>query len=465
MSRIVFSYFCLIFSCLTLCANNLEQGRHYYKYKDYSSALPFLQTAAKEGYGEACYLLGNIYQFGLDIPENYEIAIRMYKRGLEYGYQKGEAELGLMYETGKGVEKDLSKAVSYYRKSAAKGISNGYYFLGLATIADLDSSLPDDSVFFYFNNIISKDSDDPLMFPHWYGWVNYYLAQCYEFGIGVRPNIKEAIKYYAKSYESGTKKPFHLYRASQLAILNDNMFINGMSATDRLVLAITKGYDDPKAYYQLSSRILQYNNNKSDAFTYLEEAAKAGYGPAQRTIAQWYKDGINIPANKLKSEEYNKLADTWYAEHGDEYAEEQRIENDQEYRNSKGIYRFLDTWKDKDSTLYLVISVNSYGEPIDLLIPKVLYTSTYYKYGELLSPQEISQVQMHIDTINSTLKNNGLPELEDRACLTNYTTGSVVWLESPVSRTGRYIEQSSLRNKPVYVLLKKYIKDLKTNEY
>lgn len=453
-----------ILSAHTLWADNLTQGKEYYKWKQYSKAVPYLQSSAKEGYGEACYLLGNMYLFGLGVTENHEIAMRMYQRGIEYGYHKGEAEIGLMYETGKGVGKDLSKAVSYYKKSAAKGISNGYYFLGLATIDKFDPSLSIDSIFFYFNNIKQEDSDDPLMFSNWYGWVDYYLAQCYEFGIGIRPDIKEAINRYDRGYHSGTKKTSHLYHAAQLAILNDNMFTNGMSATDRLVLAITKGYDDPKAYYQLSSRILQYNDNKSDAFTYLEKAAKAGYGPAQRTIAQWYKDGINIPANKLKSEEYCKLADTWYAEHGDEYAEEQRIENDQEYRNSKGIYRVMDTWKDKDSTLYFVMSVNSYGQPIDLLIPKVLYTKTYYKYGELLSPHEIGLVQKHIDTINSTLKNNGLPELEDRTCLTNYTTGSVVWIESPVSNTGRYIEQKSISNKPVFVLLKKYIGDLNPEE-
>lgn len=63
----------------------LVRGKRYYENRNYAAALPQLQDAAKEGYGEACYLLGRMYDFGLGVEQNYPIALCKFQRGLEYG--------------------------------------------------------------------------------------------------------------------------------------------------------------------------------------------------------------------------------------------------------------------------------------------------------------------------------------------------------------------------------------------
>lgn len=447
MNKILIFSLSLIFSANILWADNFDKGKYNYDHKMYSQALPYLQSAAKEGYGEACYLLGNIYMFGLEISPNYEIAMRMYKRGLEYGYHKGEAELGLMYEHGHGVEKNPTKALSYYRESAAKGISNGYYFLGQAYYGW--EGLDTDSTFYCMSNIKQKDSEDPLTFPHWYSYVDLYLGRCYEYGLGTNADITEAAQYYEKS-----TLPSEVYRAFELNRLN------GLVSSPSPFEAIRLGYDDPKAFYQL------YCAN--NGFSYLEKAAKAGYGPAQRAIAECYDKGINVSVNRNKANEYNKLADKWFAKHGEEYEEEQRIESDVEYRNSKGIYRKFDIWKDIKDNVYLVLAVDIEGHPKEFIEPKPKIISfAKYEQGlqkKVLSSRELEKIYDNLDSINKKLADNGVPGIPSNGYYTtNYTTGSVVWalkFEQSKRRGGNYIEKRYLSGKNIRVMLKISISEL-----
>lgn len=526
MNKIHILTLSFVLSVNILWAGNMEIGKNKYASRDYSGALPYLQSAAKDGYGEACYLLGNMYMFGLGTAKSYDIAMRMYKRGLEYGYGKGEAEIGLMYEQGNGVQKNLATAVSYYKKSIAKGISNGYYFLGIIYSGweGEDAKTKRDSTFICMKNIKPKNSDDPLTFPHWYGYVSYYLGLCYEYGYGTKADIAKAVGCYNSSFFNTKQSPSLLYRASELLRIN-GLEISGDTGTSYSILewAICKDYDEPKALYQF------YNGNKKENFYYLEKAAKAGYGPAQRTIAECYDKGINTSINKVKAAEYNRLADEWFAKNGEKYEEEQRIESDaayrnlkgiyrvgdtfeqdssiykvtavsydgkyvntinltelekkkrieeerkkeqrrldtdMAYRNSKGIYRKCDLWKDIKNNVYVVLSVDKYGKPEELMVPKA-QTISFEQYEQgmqknVLSPSQLELIYKNFDKINNMLVANGLPVLVEYRYITNYTTGTVVWQQTfTYNSIGDYIEKKTLRGKNIYVMLKYSMSELK----
>ena len=113
----------LLPSILLFAESNMEKGRNYYErltnnnywYYDrgeiISNTLSYLKSAAKEGYGEACYYLGNMYSNGEYITRDYAIAMNMYKNALEFGYEKGNTEIGDMYFHGRGVKKNYPMAV------------------------------------------------------------------------------------------------------------------------------------------------------------------------------------------------------------------------------------------------------------------------------------------------------------------------------------------------------------------
>ena len=108
MKKYVIISFLLLLPSLMVGQNNMDLGRQYYErlqskfltsYEQSSyakNALTYLQAAAKEGYGEACYYLGNIYREGKIVAQDYKIALNMYKKGLEFGHDVGETEIGDM---------------------------------------------------------------------------------------------------------------------------------------------------------------------------------------------------------------------------------------------------------------------------------------------------------------------------------------------------------------------------------
>lgn len=357
MRKVIFSLI-FILSAHILWADNLTKGKEYYEWRAYSKALPYLQSAAKEGYGEACYLLGNMYMSGLGVTKNYEIAMRMYHRGLEFGYLSGDAEIGYMYNLGLGVQKNIHKAVSYYKKSAHKGIADGKLLLGICYWHGNGITQNKDSAFIFIREAI--DSVKELTFDSNFGY--HILGQCYENGYGTNVNIKKAIECYTKDYNYNYRKDYNdMLRAALLMHYNK---MNSVEFDDRsyLSIAIELGCSDPEVLY-LSYIWLKCKNCDDLRFSLLKQAADTGYGPALRTISKYYTEGIGTSINYIKAKECSEKADKWFAVNESKYIDFERVDNDVDYRHSIGIYFAGDSYTCNDS-LYKAEAVNAEGKPV-----------------------------------------------------------------------------------------------------
>lgn len=356
MKRVVL----LMFAAMCICAvaaDNLSQGKRYFESGQYRTALPYLQSAAKEGYGEACYLLGRMYCKGLGTEKNYEVARRMFERGLEYGCPYGEAQLGEMYENGLGVQKDMAKAVGYYRKSAGRGLADGQYMMAMCYWDGKGVKQRRDSTFSLLRKVMNNDGQ----FTYSYMRGRYILGECYEYGYGTEVNIEKAIEcYYERwGYNGRVSDPEYIYRAAVLARYNGLDYWD-----DYIKLAIEHGCSSPEILYKRYQWLCGEDVTEWDCFSYLEKAVEAGYGPALREMAEHYEEGSGVPVNYAKAKEYAARADKWFATHA-EYEEQQRAETDAAFRNSRGMYHVGDTLKRND-TLYLVEAVSSRFEPVKL---------------------------------------------------------------------------------------------------
>lgn len=299
---------CGLFFCLNLAAQgNLEKGLQYYNWREYKTALPYLQSAAKEGYGEACYLLGEMYYYGLGTEKNPTIAMRMYQRGIEYGFTKGEAELGRMYENGEGVTKDSGKAFSFYLQSSSRGNLLGKYLLARSYYHGLGTSEDNEKAFAMFYSL-SKNTVFEKEYKWAHRWTYVYLGHCYKSGYGTPQDLEQAVISY---YRSDIAE--YLFRAAQLVEeYKLSIYPNGGSSLFRLSpgylyeLAVRNGFDNAEAYYKkvfyLSKEKPFYNDYIKD----LLKSAEMGYGPAQKLLGDWYKEGKGIPVNLVKARE-------WYA--------------------------------------------------------------------------------------------------------------------------------------------------------
>ncbi len=539
--------FLILSLCLTVTINSfaddLSMGKQCYENARsgwgaayYRKAIPYLQNAAKQGYGEACYLLGTMYFWGYGIEENYSIAKNMFEKSIQFGYNRGEAELGLMYEYGYGVSKDMAKAISLYEKSAGRGLSIGQYLLAIAywnLYWNLGDNSKQEIIFRMYKSVKDSRESDPLPFFHWYNWTEYNLGVCYEYGIGVKADYEKALNIYDNTYSNGGGRFIPTeYRAYLLRYANEKSGNREVIWPLRLEDCIESDedrYGTPVNYYRL---YLYY-----DESNYLIKSASKGYGPALKKLSECYRNGSSgISINLIKAKEMEKKAEEWFAKYGDEYEKEQRIENDPEYRNSigiyipgdiwkspsgysfkvknvnsdgtpfdiptedeireflaakekklaeknriaenarldsdeeyrksKGVYRFGDLFKDNRGNYYVVLSVDNNGKPTELMMPEhrsISYES-YVKdyYGHVLSPSEFEAVNAKFDEINARLSKAGAPRLIRYSYITNYRTGSVIWKQTfNRSNVGEYVESKSLAGRNINLMVKCTYPELK----
>lgn len=84
--------------------------------------------------GFAAVKLGQIYEYGLGIPVDYERAFSYYKRLEDTNDAVGLLRLGIFYEQGQGTPKDLRKAMDLYRRAAQLGHVFGRRYLGVLKV-------------------------------------------------------------------------------------------------------------------------------------------------------------------------------------------------------------------------------------------------------------------------------------------------------------------------------------------
>lgn len=270
----------------------------------YKNALPLLQSAAKEGYGEACYYLGDMYENGLGVTANLEIARRMYEKAIEFGYGKGYAELGRMYENGNGgCAKDMSKAFSLYKQGHEKGDWFSGYLLALCYVYGKGADQDFAKAFTLCNSLLNEKPGQNLTWA--YEWVSYYMGHFYDFGLGTAKDVKKALTYYNRS-----NKPDALYRAALLMDENGMGTFGGESKSGFLWRAVEKyGLKDARAYYLLSQWLPSTGplaTSDSIRFNYLLKSAEMGYVPAYKLCGEWYEKGKGTAVNLIKARE-------WYA--------------------------------------------------------------------------------------------------------------------------------------------------------
>lgn len=80
-----------------------------------------MKSYAEEGYAEAQYYLGMMYDDGKGVERDATLAAEWYRRAAEHGIAAAQSNLGAMYETGDGVQTDYIQAEKWYRLAAKQG--------------------------------------------------------------------------------------------------------------------------------------------------------------------------------------------------------------------------------------------------------------------------------------------------------------------------------------------------------
>ena len=85
---------------------------------DYATALKVWLELAKAGDSEAQTYVGEIYEKGLGLEPDYEVAAIWYRRAAEQDFTRAQINLGNLYEKGLGVAKNTVEALNWYRRAS-----------------------------------------------------------------------------------------------------------------------------------------------------------------------------------------------------------------------------------------------------------------------------------------------------------------------------------------------------------
>ncbi|AZZ93141.1 hypothetical protein EUZ85_21430 [Hahella sp. KA22] len=94
---------------------------------DYSTALKVWLEQAKSGDAEAQTYVGEIYEKGLGLAPDYEVAAVWYRRAADQNFTRAQINLGNLYEKGLGVNKDPIMALNWYRRASGLDGDNLQY--------------------------------------------------------------------------------------------------------------------------------------------------------------------------------------------------------------------------------------------------------------------------------------------------------------------------------------------------
>lgn len=229
--------------------------------------------------------LGYIYDKGIGVPQDYDKALKLYKKAAEQGDIKAQNNLGVCYEEGKSVEQDNQKTIFWYTKAAEQG-----YLLAQMNLAG----------FFYnrgeyeeaFPWVLKAAEAGKSEAQNTLGWM-------YRHGNGVDKNPKRAFDWYRKAAEQGNSDAqFRLAYAYDVG--------EGVERDQKQAAIWYKklaANENRSALHNLGL-IYQYSEDVGidleQAFHWYKKAAELGHPEAQYKVANCYLKGIGVPQNNVE---------------------------------------------------------------------------------------------------------------------------------------------------------------------
>ena len=91
-----------------------------YQRGDYATALREWRPLAEQGYADAQFNLGVMYDEGRGVPQDDAEAVKWYRKAAEQGDAGAQYNLGVMYGNGLGVPQDYAQAHMWYNLAASR---------------------------------------------------------------------------------------------------------------------------------------------------------------------------------------------------------------------------------------------------------------------------------------------------------------------------------------------------------
>jgi len=217
-----------------------------------------LQMSAQRGDAKSQVLIGEIYEFGADVPADQTIAAQWYGRAAKQDNPEAQFYLGVMYERGVGLQRNSAESLKWLFKSGEQGHEKAQIWLAGLYLKDKGLRQEFLKIIKRYRQTAEKGN----------AIAQYTLGWIYREGVGLPVNPREALKWYHKSAGQGNTK-------AQLAL--GNIYLEGKVAPVNLSAAL--------AWYQKSA----------------ETEIKA-----QVKLFELYKGAAGLPENAEEAKKWSK---------------------------------------------------------------------------------------------------------------------------------------------------------------
>ena len=234
--------------------------------------LAALRELAEAGDAEAQTELGERYEDGRGLEQDYGVAVSWFRQAAERGHAPGQAALGFMYGTGRGVDRNDAEAVRWHRRAAEQGNARAQNNLGVS----------------------------------------------YRGGLGVAQDYGEAVQWFRRSAEQGNA-------SAQSSLGSLYLEGRGVAQDDASAVAWFRRSADQgriDAQHNLGWMYLHGRGVPQDydvALAWIRRAAERGEPYAQGTLGWMYENGRGVGRDRVE-------AVRWYAraaDQGHSWAQEQ----------------------------------------------------------------------------------------------------------------------------------------------
>lgn len=151
------------------------------------------EADCKLGKGEACMLLGTLYEEGSNVKKDYLKASTFYEKGCTQKNAESCMYLAYMYDEALGVKQDYKLAMKYYTQACEGENVIGCRFLGYLYDEGLGTEKNYKKAFSLY--LKACESEDQ--------YACYNLGYMYEKGNGVKVSSEQALKFYKLSCSFG----------------------------------------------------------------------------------------------------------------------------------------------------------------------------------------------------------------------------------------------------------------------
>jgi len=98
---------------------------------EFDAVLTWWRAAANDGFSQAQYNMGLLFEHGYGVTQSDEEAAKWYLKAADQGYKLAQYNVGVMFAAGCGVAQSDEKAAQWYSKAADQGCPQAQHNLGV----------------------------------------------------------------------------------------------------------------------------------------------------------------------------------------------------------------------------------------------------------------------------------------------------------------------------------------------